>query len=200
MRRHPMHRMATARHAAAVLLSGTLAFGACSDGNDDAAPPDDVAVGAASEFSTLDASGDSYLDVDEVAEWVDDEGIFTAWDEDVDSELDRDDIAFNAFDLWDADKNGKVDAEEWKKGTDLWYPENATLAVFGDWDGDGDSELDRDEFTESFDLSPLGEGWQVETFDETTFKTAYFQLYDSDGDGKVSEAEWTAGSAAFGIA
>ena len=198
MERHLALSHGRAHRGAALVLVGILTFAACGDGNDDAAV-DDVGT-EQEEFSTLDASGDSYLDADEVAEWVDDEGVFTKWDEDVDSELDRDDIAYNAFDLWDADGNGKLTEEEWKEGTDLWYPERATFATYGDWDGDGDSELDRDEFTESFDWSPIGEGWDVQTFDEKTFRTAYFQLYDTDDDGKVSEAEWTAGSAAFGIA
>ena len=158
----------------------------------------DVAATAAGDFDTLDANGDSYLDSDEIGESADARGVFDAWNADADSELDRDDVAGNAFRLWDRDGNGKVSEEEWKAGTDLWYPEDAELVVFDDVDGDGDSELDRDEVLERFDLSAMGEAWDVEGLDKTTFKRAYFSLYDTDDDGRVSKAEWAYGAAAFG--
>ncbi len=54
------------------------------DENDD----DDSAAGAGQpeaaetsgddDFANMDANGDSYLDADEVAEWQDDAGVFTA--------------------------------------------------------------------------------------------------------------------------
>ena len=171
-----------------------LTLAACGDGDDDdvAAPADD--------FATLDLSGDSYLDADEVAEWADDSGTFETWDADSDSELDRDEISGNAFELWDEDGDGTISEDEWKEGTELWYPDAVQHVTYGDWDGDGDSELDADEFSERFDMSALGESWQVETFNEETFKKAYFELYDTDDDGRVSESEWTTGSSAFGLA
>ena len=70
--------------------------------------------------------------------------------------------------------------------------------MLDDWDGDGDSELDADEFKERFDSSVLGESWRAGTLDERTFKQAYFELYDTDDDGRVSQSEWTTGSAVFG--
>ncbi len=98
------------------------------------------------------------------------------------------------------DDNGKVSEKEWEDSTELWYPTNADFGVFGDWDNDGDSELDADEVSESFDTSLLGESWSAETLDRETFKTAYFELYDSDNDGKVTRSEWTDGSRVFGNA
>ena len=150
------------------------------------------------DFDTLDANGDSYLDTDEIAERADARGVFDAWDADADSELDRDDIAGNAFRLWDRDGNGNVSEEEWRTATELWYPDGADLVVFDDVDGDGDSELDRDEFAERFDVSALGEAWEPETLDERTFERAYFGLYDTDDDGRISKDEWTYGAHAFG--
>ncbi len=186
---------------AAAGLSLALALSGCGDESDDpAAAPPTAPTSDQDQFSTLDANGDSYLDVDEVAEWKDREGVFTKWDADVDSELDRDEIAGNAFSLWDADRNGKISQDEWKQGTDLWYPRGVDFRVYGDWDRDGDSELDVDEFKERFDFSALGESWKARSVDKQTFKKAYFELYDSDDDGKVSASEWTQGSRIFGIA
>lgn len=150
------------------------------------------------DFDTLDANGDSYLDNDEISEGADATGVFEAWDADADSEIDADELAGNAFELWDRDGNGKVSEEEWETATELWYPEEPDFAVFADADGDGDSEVDADEFAESLDLSALGEEWAATPLDQTTFKRAYFGLYDTDGDGRVSEEEWASGTAAFG--
>ncbi len=183
------------RRTVALVALASLAVAGCGD--DDTAASVDATT---DEFSTLDASGDSYLDTDEVAEWVDDTGVFRSWDEDADSELDRDEIAGNAFSLWDSDNNGTVSQQEWETATDLWYPGGANFRVFRDWDGDGDSELDADEFREEFDASTLGESWRVDAFDAETFKKAYFELYDLDDDGRVTRSEWIDGSRTFGIA
>lgn len=84
---------------------------------------------------------------------MDESGTFEAWDADADSELDSDEITGNAFELWDADGNGTMSNEEWEDGTELWYPQPATVTAFSDWDGDGDSEIDADEFREAWDIS-----------------------------------------------
>ena len=177
-----------------LLIVGALAFAGCGD--DD--PAVDAAVDDPVSFGTLDANGDSYLDVDEIAESADDDRLFDAWDADADSELDPDEIAGNAFKLWDADGNGTVSEKEWRDGTALWYPDGARLAVFSDWDGDGDSELDADEVTERFDVSALGEAWTSGSVGKSTFREAYFDLYDANDDGRVSEPEWRTGSAVWG--
>lgn len=180
-------------------VSVALVLVGCGDDVEEpAAAPVTTATVDTGRFSALDANGDSYLDVDEVAEWKDREGVFTRWDADKDSELDRDEIAGNAFSLWDADRNGKISETEWKQGTDLWYPTRVNPGVYGDWDGDGDSELDLDEFKERFDFSALGESWGARSIDKQTFKNAYFELYDTNDDGKVSTSEWTQGSRVFG--
>ena len=159
--------------------------------------PSAPATAAAQEFDTLDANGDSYLDNDEIRESADVSGTFDAWNADADSELDPDQITANAFRLWDRDANGKLSEDEWETGTELWYPDDAKVVVFDDVDGDGDSELDADEFAERFDVSALGETWTSNTLDENEFKSAYFGLYDTDDDGKVSKAEWAYGPSAF---
>ncbi len=160
--------------------------------------PSVPAAASVSDFDTLDANGDSYLDADEIAESADAASFFDAADADADSELDRDEIAGNAFRLWDRDGSEAVTEEEWKTGTDLWYPTKSKVTVFADIDNDGDSELDADEFAERFDLSALGESWQEQTYTRDTFRSAYFELYDRDDDGKVTEDEWTYGASAFG--
>ncbi|MFP5363202.1 MAG: hypothetical protein ACLGI5_10800 [Thermoleophilia bacterium] len=157
------------------------------------------AVAAGQDFDTLDGNGDSYLDNDEIRESADVSGTFDAWNTDADSELDPDQITGNAFRLWDRDGNGRLSEDEWKTGTELWYPDDAEVVVFDDVDGDGDSELDADEFAERFDVSALGETWSSDTLDENEFKSAYFGLYDTDDDGRVSRSEWTYGPSAFGI-
>ena len=150
-------------------------------------------------FGTLDANGDSYLDEDEIAESADVSDVFDTWNADADSELDRDQIAGNAFRLWDRDGNGRISEEEWRSGTELWYPEDVDVVVFDDADADGDSELDVDEVAERFDVSGLGEAWTPSSLGESQFKRAYFSLYDTDDDGRVSKEEWDYGASAFGI-
>lgn len=150
-------------------------------------------------FGTLDANGDSYLDDDEIRESADVSDVFDTWNADADSELDRDQIAGNAFRLWDRDGNRRISEEEWRSGTELWYPEDVDVVVFDDADADGDSELDVDEVAERFDVSALGEAWTPSSLDEMQFKRAYFSLYDTDDDGRVSKEEWDYGATAFGI-
>jgi Ca2+-binding EF-hand superfamily protein len=193
------------RRTAALAFAVALGVSACGDDDPDVAAGDDVGVDDPTtveaddtEFATLDANGDSYLDLDEVSEWADDNGVFSEWDVDADSELDRDEITGNAFELWDADTNGTISEDEWETGADLWYPDGAEPVVFNDLDNDGDSEVDADEFAEHVDLSPVGETWTAESLDAETFKNAYFELYDNDNDGKVSKTEWSSGVAAVG--
>ena len=160
--------------------------------------PTAPAAATAAGFDTLDANGDSYLDEDEIRESADVDSVFDTWNADADSELDRDQIPGNAFRLWDRDGNKKISEEEWRSGTELWYPENVDVVVFDDADGDGDSELDADEFAERFDISGLGEAWTPPSFDKARFKRAYFDLYDTNDDGRVSKDEWEYGATAFG--
>lgn len=182
-----------------------LLLGACGDDGDaEVTAPESgqtsATEGSAEEsaFATLDGNGDSYLDSDEIAEWVDERGTFEEWDADADSELDYDEIAGNAFAKWDRDDNGKLTEYEWKRGVDFWYPLDREVVAIADWDGDGDSELDADEFREAFDSSAAGETWKYDRLDKKKFKTAYFDLYDRDDDGKVSEAEFEQGASVFG--
>ena len=160
--------------------------------------PTAPAPATAAGFGTLDANGDSYLDDDEIRESADVDSVFDSWNADADSELDRDQIPGNAFRLWDRDGNKKISEEEWRSGTELWYPEDVDVVVFDDADGDGDSELDADEFEERFDVTGLGEAWTPPSFDKASFKRAYFGLYDTDDDGRVSKDEWEYGATAFG--
>ena len=115
------------------------------------------------------------------------------WFTEVDVRVDRDEITGNAFRLWDSDGGGATSANEWEQGTDRWYPSTVTVVPLQDADGDGDSELDADEFAEQFDYTRLGEAWMTERLDQDTFEDAYFELYDSDDDGKVSETEFETG-------
>ena len=188
----------------ALAAIATFALAACGGEETETAdmemaPETSAVMVETDRFATLDADGDSYLDADEIAEWVDDEGILTQWDIDRDSELDEDEIAGNAFRLWDADGNGYINEDEWRTGTERWYPRDVEVVAIADWDRDGDSELDRDEFAESFDVSALGETWVVEDFNATTFKTAYFDLYDLNDDGRVDRSEWESGSMFYAI-
>ena len=179
--------LAVAAITAAVLLTG------CSDDPKSAAVDRvDDGVASPTAFATLDIDGDSYLDADEIPEGAD-RGVFGTWDADADSEVDRDEITGNAFLLWDSDGNGTINATEWEQGTERWYPRTTTIVPLQDADGDGDSELDADEFAEQFDYTRLGEAWMADRLDQDTFKNAYFELYDSDDDGKVSELEFKTG-------
>lgn len=79
------------------------------------------------------------------------------WEVDADSELDKDGIARNVFELYDAEGDDTISETEWMAGTDRCYPERAEVQVFDDVDGDGDSEIDGDELAERLDVTPLGE-------------------------------------------
>ncbi len=99
---------------------------ACADDPEpDLAADPTTAEPVESEFGTLDADGDSYLDVDEVAEWAQDTDFFGDWDVDGNSELDRGEITGGAFELWDTDDNDIISQAEWEEGVDLWYPDDA---------------------------------------------------------------------------
>lgn len=193
----------------AALAVGMLFLGACADEPDPVAvdetvdetidddPIDDTA--GVDDFDTLDANGDSSLDEDEIAEWVDEEGVFDQWDSDADSELDEDEIHGNAFALWDSDGDGTITETEWQTGSELFLPADGEVVAMDDLDGDGDSELDADEFAEGFDVSLLGETWSADSLDETAFKQAYFELYDFNDDGQVTSDEFSKGSRFLGV-
>ncbi len=179
----------------AVLFALAVMLAACGDAPQSAA--DLAGDDNAFDFDTLDKSGDSHLDPDEVAEYAD--RTFENWDADADSELDADEIAGNAFDLIDADEDGAVSKNEWESGAEFWYPRHsdALVRVFEDADGDGDSELDVDELKESLDVSVLGEAWSHLPVPEPSFEKGYFKLHDSDDDGRLTEEEWRSGLSAL---
>lgn len=176
----------------ATLVAALLLTGCGSEPDVTAGDPVDEAAAPAADFATLDVDGDSYLDLDEIPEGAD-RSVFERWDADADSEVDRDEITGNAFQLWDSDSNGAISATEWQQGAELWYPRTVRVAPLQDADGDGDSALDADEFAEQFDYTALGETWRDDRLDQEAFRNAYFELYDSDGDGKVSEVEFRTG-------
>lgn len=189
----------------AALAVGILFLGACADETDPVAGDETIGDDAIDDtagvdgFDTLDANGDSYLDEDEIAEWVDEEGVFQQWDSDADAELDADEIHGNAFALWDSNGDGTITETEWQTGSELFLPADGEVVAMDDLDGDGDSELDADEFAEGFDLSLLGETWSADGLDESTFKQAYFELYDLNDDGQVTPDEWRDGSRFLGV-
>lgn len=156
-----------------------------------AAPEPDV-------FVQLDTDASEYLTPDELSLWFDTEGILERWDIDRDSIVSKEEVLSHSFGLWDRDGNGVIDETEWKRATEAWYPADAEPIVFADWDDDGDSELDADEFNEAFDLSVLGEIW-IGDLDRDVFKNAYFELYDLNDDGQVSEIEWNAALEFHGV-
>lgn len=43
---------------------------------------------------------------------------------------------------------------------------------------------------DAFDVSSLGESWAETGLTEETFKSAHFELYDLDDDGRVTHSEW----------
>lgn len=115
-----------------------LAGAACGDDDEpDVAAPPDTAATVDDDLDTVDANGDSYLDGDEVAEWVDDAGFFGEWDIDADSELDFEEISGNAFELWDLDNSGAISESEWERSVEVWYPAGYDVVAFADWDADG---------------------------------------------------------------
>lgn len=153
---------------------------------------------AQQEFETLDANDDSYLDADELAEWVDDEGIFTRWDVDGDSELDADNINESIYAIWDLDDDEVVSEAEWRTGTTYLYPDDIDPGAFGEWDLDGDSELDADEVVEGLDVTNWNEEWYTDAdpvvgYDD--FLDRFYTLWDLDDDGLLDTLEYHGGAA-----
>lgn len=149
-------------------------------------------------FETLDADGDSYLDADELAEWVDDEGMFTRWDIDGDSEVDADEVNEAIYTILDLDDDDVLSEAEWTTGAMYLYPDDVDPGIFTDWDLDGDSELDLDEVAEGLDVTNWNEDWYgaadpVLGYDE--FIDRFYTLWDLDDDGLLDTVEYHGGAA-----
>ena len=177
-----------------------LGFTACGDDEPDVADDPVVEESGAGqeevlEFQSLDVNNDSYLDIEEIPD-AEQRDAFSGWDTDRNAVIEADEVYGTAFMFWDIDKNGRISEAEWRENAEVWYARPVGEA-FSDWDGDGDSELDADEFAERFDFSAVGESWR-DALNEQTFKNAYFELYDADNDGRVSELEWQRGKAVWG--
>ncbi len=181
----------------ALLVTGLLPLAACdTDGAEEMEELEPATTMEPPAFETLDLDGDSYLDADELAAWVDDEGVFTRWDIDADSELDADEINESVYMIWDADEDTVIVESEWETGVDHVYPGALDPGAFQDWDLDGDSELDADEVAEGLDATSWNEYWYeadaVIGFDE--FMDMYFALWDRDGDGRIDAVEYETGA------
>lgn len=183
------------RYALALILTGFFALTACGPEEaelEEAREIETTPAPAAGSFEALDGDGDSYLDADEMAEWVDDEGIFTAWDIDPDSELDADEINEGVFRVWDGNDDDRITEMEWETGVDFFYSDDLDSGHFQDWDLNGDSELDMDEVAEGLDATEWNEAWYTDddpVIDHDGFFDRYFTLWDRDEDGVIDRAE-----------
>lgn len=143
-------------------------------------------------FARFDADGDSVLDRDEVPELAE-PAVFDLWDADGDGEVTAEEARARAFELWDTDGDGVVSEAEWGPASELWFAEDATDITVTEWDLDDDGAVSGDEFAERFDVTQLGSDWRADGLDSAGFAGAYAQLYDSDDDGSVTEEEFLAG-------
>ncbi|MGK7391634.1 MAG: hypothetical protein ACNS60_14870 [Candidatus Cyclobacteriaceae bacterium M2_1C_046] len=73
------------------------------------------------------------------------------------------------FKNWDIDEDRRLTEDEWNEGFNVYgssYPYEER-GLFDDWDTDNDAYVDNDEYNEGF-----------------------FDLFDADGDGIISQDEW----------
>lgn len=183
------------KHAlAAATLLAVLGTGACGipEVESDQAQAEYDGPPVTDPFPRFDADGDSVLDRDELPELAE-PAVFDLWDADGDGEVTADEARVLAFELWDSDEDDAVTELEWEPATDLWFSEDTVPVALSEWDLDEDGAVSGDEFAEGFDVTSLGSAWRADGLDEAGFAEAYAQLYDADDDGSVTEQEFRDG-------
>lgn len=196
------------RSARAVALSlvGAALLAACDAEPEaetvEAEPTTEVAEEPA--YADWDRDGDTELDRDELPEWVDRTAPHGAWETDVESEWDADNMGERMLVIWDTDRDTVVTEEEWAAQIDMWYVVDGDpgYGTWTDWDMDGDSELDADEIAEALERYGIFNAADVDAnavLDPVEFDTWLFEVVDTDDDGVIDETEWEAFAEIYGF-
>ncbi|CAA7033990.1 unnamed protein product [Microthlaspi erraticum] len=91
------------------------------------------------------------------------------------------------FDRIDKNKDGKISWDEFAEGIRVFSPSTSSEEIdkmFRELDADGNGEVDLEEFGKCL----VGHDDEEEDEEEAVMKKA-FDLYDMDGDGKISASE-----------
>jgi hypothetical protein len=125
------------------------------------------------EDATWDTDDDGELDAIELAAILAEPELFSAWDDDADRRIERDEFTNNLFDTWDRNDDGILRRPEFRTAASLWYAEFGGEAPFESWAGnptdDGGVAVAR---------SPQKVGAQ-----------RLYAVWDSDDDGRLTRPE-----------
>lgn len=124
-------------------------------------------------YTDWDNDGNLELSDSEFSEGFGETGTYDAWDRDETAGLSEGEFATGMFSRWDTDNDLQITEEEYEVGTERWYGADYDTP-FADYDTDGSGYIDTTEF---------GETWDSD----------YYSEWDADGDGLLTEEEYTTG-------
>ena len=120
-------------------------------------------------FEDFDKDNDNVVDVGEFEETFT-ANFYNDWNVTDDQYLDDEDFMVSTYDVWDTDDDDLLTEDEWNMGYDYYYGDYVDYD-FNAVDIDGDGFV---EYTE---------------YDDALIETNYFQDWDNDVDGYLTETE-----------
>lgn len=176
-----------------LIATGALALMAACNPGDEIDPTEDLDVGYdvggenqqveipdSLAFTMADQDGDSVVDRTDFGMWLEERNAFAEGDEPA----------------WREDLDLSLDELEWQSSGQYLYTRNREPGQFEDWDTSGDLELSPQEVLTGLEqqgVDELAEPVVVETREDLA--DVLFRLWDIDGDGELTRAEYGAGIA-----
>ncbi len=140
-----------------------------------------------------DQDGDRQLTLVEFKAGLKKHDVYGKWDTDGSGGLVDREYQNALFNAWDSNRDGIVDSFEFRDSASHWVGRDVTYGAFADWDLDGDMEIVAAEFDkgvkkyhffESYDADGNGE------ISDQEYQTALFNAWDMDGDQRIDAVEY----------
>ncbi len=126
-------------------------------------------------YESEEADNNDLIDNDKLDQAFTTSPYFAKWDTNGDKVIGPEEFYKDYFTMLDQNKDNVLDNQEWQKGIASYFGENGKIRYgkFPDWDSNGDKQVQPAEF-------------------QAKMKDAkYFKKWDEDGDGKLTEKEFS---------
>lgn len=120
------------------------------------------------------------------------EHYYQDWNIRDDEYFDDEDFYHTSFSMWDTDEDSLLSEDEWGKGIEYFYKENAAKDFIGA-DINKDGTIDHDEFVDVLDDTDFFEAWDVdanEHLNELEIARGVFNNWDRDHSNFLDPQEY----------
>lgn len=150
-------------------------------------------VHAEADFGEWDIDENGGINEAEYASGFENDGVLEKWDANEDGILDDDEFGEMFYTIFDADRDDRLTVEEFDRGVDSFFGEQAVNLSIPRWDADGDGIISRDEFTQTAGDSELFstfDGNRDGVLESDEMEDGLFDVADGDADDELDDDEF----------